>query len=30
MNPLDSLSGTIISGLVLTVIMVVLINAIGA
>jgi len=30
MNPLDSLSGTIISGLVFTVIMVVLINAIGA
>ena len=30
MNPLDSLSGTIISGLVLTVIMVILINMIGA
>lgn len=30
MNPLDSLSGTIISGIVITIVMVILINAIGA
>ncbi len=30
MNPLDSLTGTIISGLVITVVMVILINAISA
>jgi hypothetical protein len=30
MNPLDSLTGTIISGLVITVVMVILINVIGA
>ena len=30
MNPLDSLNGTIISGLVITVVMIILINAIGA
>lgn len=29
-NPLDSLTGTIVSGLVITVVMVVLVNAIGA
>ncbi len=29
-NPLDSLTGTVISGLVITVIMVLIVNAIGA
>lgn len=29
-NPLDSLTGTVVLGLVITVIMVVLVNAIGA
>ncbi len=28
-NPLDSLTGTVVSGLILTVIMVLLVNAIG-
>ena len=30
MNPLDSLTGTIISGLAITVVMVILVNVIGA
>ena len=29
-NPLDSLTGTVVSGLVITVIMVLIVNAIGA
>jgi len=29
-NPLDSLTGTVVLGLIITVIMVVLVNAIGA